>query len=318
MILKLLIVKNRFKEKIKLTKYLVDWFKLYTPLEIILEEISTDFDVETQVVSNGTYTGVICKNTILPKLREIIPENKYNAVLFVYGNSLAGVRVGVCDGVGRQDFLYKNTSLIQLCKTNDNGRQANHELFHSFFGKLRRNNISLNDNMDTYIKNDIFDIDNLVDTNREVALQTLNPYWDNVCSLESTQEIPKSTQIAILARKTTDSKQTLGDMIAIKPNDLYLCKTLEREIGVRIPVGTYQANWTFSQKFQKFTYELKSLPSYRIHSGNYFSDTDGCILLGKTVADINKDGILDVVSSKVAILEFENFFGQKEFTLLVI
>jgi len=312
--LSILIVKNRFKERLNLNKYLVDWFAKYTPLEISLAEIATDFDVETQEVSNGTFTGVICKNTILPKLREIIPENKYNAVMFVYGNSLAGIRVGVCDGVGRQDFLYKNTSLIQLCKTNDNGRQANHELFHSFFGKLSRNGTQLNDNMDTYILNNDFMIDSVVDTNREVALMNLKPYWDKVCSLEPTQP----TQIAILARKTTDSKETLGDMIAIKPGDLYICKTLEREVAVRIPPGTYQCNWTFSPKFQKYTYELKEMPSYRIHSGNYFSDTEGCILLGKTVADINKDGILDVVSSKVAIGEFETFFGQKTFTLLVI
>jgi hypothetical protein len=311
---KILIVKNRFKEKLNLNKYLVEWFKKYTPLEITLEEISTDFDVETQVVSNGTFNGVICKNTILPKLRETIPENKYNVVIFIYGNTLEGIRVGVCDGNGRKDFLYKNTSVIQLCKTNDNGRQANHELFHSFFGKLNRNGIILNDNMDTYIMNDIFDVDNLVDTNREVALLALKPYWDKVCSLESIQP----TQIAILARKTTNSKQTLGDMIAIKPGDLFLCKTLEREDGVRIPAGTYQCDYTFSPKFQKFTYELREMKSYRIHSGNYFSDTEGCILLGKTVADINKDGILDIANSKVAIGEFESFFGQKSFTLIVI
>ena len=228
------------------------------------------------------------------------------------------MRVGVCDGVGRGDFLYKNTSLIQLCKTNDNGRQANHELFHSFFGKLRRNGIILNDNMDTYIKNDVFDVDNLVDTNREVALMNLKPYWDKICSLESMQDIPKSTQMAILVRKTTDSNQTLGDMIGVRDGNWYMCKTLERGVGVRIPNGSYQCSWTFSPKFNKYTYELKSLPSYRIHVGNYYEQSEGCIMLGKTVADINGDGKLDIANSKVAVSEFENFFGQKEFTLLVI
>jgi hypothetical protein len=164
----------------------------------------------------------------------------------------------------------------------------------------------------------IFDIDNLVDTNREVALLTLNPYWDKICLLESMQEVPKPMQIAILARKTTDNKETLGDMIAIKHGDLYVCKTLEREVGIRIPTGTYQCDWTFSPRFKKYTYELKEMPSYRIHSGNYFYDTEGCIMLGKTVADINKDGILDIASSKVAIGEFESFFGKKSFTLIVI
>ena len=315
MILKLLIVKNRFEEKIKLTKYLVDWFKLYTPLEIVIEEISTDFDVTTQPVSNGTYTGVICGSDIVPKLRTVIPEYKYHCVVFIYGNDLKGIRMNVANGVGGQDFLYKDTDVIQLVKTNDNGMTLNHEMFHTFFNKLRRSGIQLNDNMDTYYLNKVMTVDDIVNTNREIALQTLKPYWDKIVQFNQPVINP---QIAILARKTTDSKETLGDMIAIKHGDLYVCKTLEREVGIRIPTGTYQCDWTFSPRFKKYTYELKEMPSYRIHSGNYFYDTEGCIMLGKTVADINKDGILDIASSKVAIGEFENFFGQKSFTLIVI
>jgi len=312
----ILIVKNRFKEKLSVNKYLTDWFKQFTPLEITIEELSTDFDVTTQQVSNGTYTGVICGADILPKLRTVIPENKYHAVIFCYGNSLNGIRVSVANGVGRKEFLYKGTDLIQVCKTNDSGKTMNHELFHTFFARLARFGVTLNDNMDSYINDSDMKVDDILDTNREVALLALKPYWDKVCSFESVQT--PTMQVAILARKTTDSKETIGDMIAIKHGDLYLCKTLEREVGVRIPAGTYQCNWTFSPRFQKFTYELKEMPSYRIHSGNYFYDTEGCIMLGKTVADINKDGILDVASSKVAIGEFESFFGQKTFTLIVM
>jgi hypothetical protein len=308
--LKLLIVKNRFKEKLNLNKYLVDWFKKYTPLEITLEEISTDFDVETQEVSNGTYSGVICKNTILPKLRTIIPENKYNAVLFVYGNKLSGVRVGVCDGVGKQDFLYKNTSLIQLCKTNDNGRQANHELFHSFFGKLSRNGIQLNDNMDTYINNSDFSIDSIINTNREVALQTLKPHWDKICSFDV-----KPNLKAILIRQKPDTKQVLGTMIAIA-DTVFICKTLEPANG--IPAGTYECIYTFSPRFQKYTYELKQMPTYRIHSGNTYLDTEGCILLGDSLTDINKDGEQDVINSRISIEKFEGLFNQRSFVLTII
>lgn len=317
MVYKVLIVKNRFKGKIKLQKYL-DWFKSNTPIEIVTEEISTDLDVETQAVSNGTFTGVIVKNTILPKLREIIPENKYHAIAFIYGNYLAGIRVGVCDGVSQQDFLYKNTSVIQLCKTDDNGKQLNHELFHSFFHKLRRNGTDLNDPMDTYIKNDVFNIDKTIDTNREIALQNLSSHWEKICSFNSQPTFP--TTIALLVRKTTDSKQTLGDMIAIKNGDLYLCKSLEREEKVRIPAGMYQVDWTFSPKFQRNMYLIRvpGIEGIRIHLGNYAEQSEGCVMLGKTIADINGDEQLDIANSKLAIAEFEQFFSQKPFTLLVI
>jgi hypothetical protein len=60
------------------------------------------------------------------------------------------------------------------------------------------------------------------------------------------------------------------------------------------------------------------MKSYRIHSGNFFSDSEGCIMLGKAVSDINKDGEPDVTESRVTILAFETFFGQKSFTLIVI
>ena len=42
----------------------------------------------------------------------------------------------------------------------------------------------------------------------------------------------------------------------------------------------------------------------QVHKGNYTSDILGCILLGKTVADINGDGIPDVTSSGTTVKEF--------------
>lgn len=35
----------------------------------------------------------------------------------------------------------------------------------------------------------------------------------------------------------------------------------------------------------------------QVHKGNYTSDVVGCILVGKTIADINGDGVPDVTSS---------------------
>lgn len=36
----------------------------------------------------------------------------------------------------------------------------------------------------------------------------------------------------------------------------------------------------------------------RIHAGNYTSQIQGCVLVGESLADINKDGTPDVTSSK--------------------
>jgi hypothetical protein len=137
MIYKILIIKNRFTNKLNLTKYLVDWFKKYTPFEIQLEEISTDFDVTTQKVSNWQYNGVIVGSDILPKLRTVVPQNKYHSVLFVYGNNLDGIRVSSTNGDG-DDPLYPGTEFIQICNVFDLGKTANHELFHAFFYKAHK------------------------------------------------------------------------------------------------------------------------------------------------------------------------------------
>lgn len=42
----------------------------------------------------------------------------------------------------------------------------------------------------------------------------------------------------------------------------------------------------------------------QVHKGNFTSDVLGCILLGKTIADINNDGIPDVTSSGDTVKEF--------------
>ena len=81
--------------------------------------------------------------------------------------------------------------------------------------------------------------------------------------------------------------------IANKPNytigklyfdDIYLCDTLERESPIRINNGTYPLDFTYSPKFNKIMPLLcntKGRTGIRIHWGNTFKDTTGCILLGK-------------------------------------
>lgn len=72
----------------------------------------------------------------------------------------------------------------------------------------------------------------------------------------------------------------------------YFCDTLEdcirngKKIAhiTAIPRGSYEIQWTYSNRFKKFMPLLLDVPNFkgiRIHSGNDDRDTDGCILCGK-------------------------------------
>lgn len=133
---------------------------------------------------------------------------------------------------------------------------------------------------------------------------------------------------AILFRIKDTGKETLGMLFVFNPDlTFWSCYTLERpwlqnQIGIScIPKGVYKCKMTHSPKFQKMTYQLMSVPNrsaIRIHSGNYNSDIEGCILLGNKLQDINKDGQLDVVNSTATIKAFEKLLNNQDFTLTII
>lgn len=72
----------------------------------------------------------------------------------------------------------------------------------------------------------------------------------------------------------------------------YFCDTLEdcirsgKKIAhvTAIPRGSYEIQWTYSNRFKRFMPLLCNVPNFsgiRIHAGNTSADTDGCILVGK-------------------------------------
>src|SRR3990167_7609997 len=188
---KLLIVKNRYTKSLDLKKGL-DWFKNNTPLEMTTEEISTDFDVTTFQIQNATYKGVICGEDIYPKLRTVVPEGKYHAVVFVYGNSLNCIRMNVAPFMP----LYPGTDLIQLVKLNDYGKALNHEIFHTFIHRLQRQQIMVEDPMDAVVVNGeieyYFNNTNLdaKPSNRTIALERIAPYWDKIKNILVLTPVP--------------------------------------------------------------------------------------------------------------------------------
>ncbi len=67
-----------------------------------------------------------------------------------------------------------------------------------------------------------------------------------------------------------------------------------------VPAGVYECFKRVSSKNGE-VFELRNVVgrSYiQCHSGNYTSQIEGCILVGDSLADINKDGTPDVTNSK--------------------
>lgn len=127
----------------------------------------------------------------------------------------------------------------------------------------------------------------------------------------------------ILNRKLDDNIQTTGEL-AING---FHCFTLERpwknnlkDISC-IPKGQYKVSWTRSLKFPLGSYEVLDVSNrsgVRFHSGNFFFQVDGCILLGDGLTDINHDKKSDVIDSKVTVKKFEDLMDRKDFILKII
>ncbi len=126
----------------------------------------------------------------------------------------------------------------------------------------------------------------------------------------------------VITRQDDSDKVTPGTLSF----GAWSCKTLElpdkgnaSKISC-IPKGVYVCEYTFSPSFQKFTYEIKDVPNragIRIHSGNYTRQILGCILLGQSHTDIDKDGIMDVTGSALTISQFEKLMNKEKFTLKI-
>jgi len=188
-----------------------------------------------------------------------------------------------------------------------------HEIMHTLFYKFGAWALDPMDSMlvggvmKPYYKNEDLDA---TDGNFAEAFKRLAPFLD---------VIPKVT----ITRKSDDGIQTLGKLTY---GDFW-CDTLERPYKDNkpnisaIPKGTYKCVWSFSPKFLKYTYEVqgvKGRSGIRLHSGNYFFDIQGCILLGMTYKDINKDGKLDILNSRIIIKQFEEKMGKKPFLLQIV
>jgi len=124
-----------------------------------------------------------------------------------------------------------------------------------------------------------------------------------------------------LKRIEQNDKQTVGHLF-VRNNAsgvIAIFSTLElpyrknqRNIS-SIPVGKYQVvkRWSLKYGHHFHILDVVGRSMILIHSGNYYKHTQGCVLIGYYHSDIDKDGLLDVVNSKIAMNALNALIAQK-------
>ena len=117
---------------------------------------------------------------------------------------------------------------------------------------------------------------------------------------------------AILVRLEEGNNQTLGELNLYSGIErLFSCKTLELPYVMNlsgiscIPKGNYTVVPRYSEKYKNHYHvlDVHNRTHILIHVGNYKTQTEGCILIGKSFAYINNDELLDISSSRKTLKE---------------
>ena len=124
-----------------------------------------------------------------------------------------------------------------------------------------------------------------------------------------------------IVRDWQDENQTLGKCTVYDENNKPIFSALSLERGWRnninniscVPLGCYPLILEFSNRFQTDLWELKNVSNRsetKLHSANFFFQLSGCIALGRSLEDINKDGYSDITASRSTMRSFHNAMGN--------
>ncbi len=131
----------------------------------------------------------------------------------------------------------------------------------------------------------------------------------------------------LIIRTAQNEVQTIGHALILDNSGqrLETFTTLElpfinnfRKISC-IPPGEYKVKKRFSKKFGNHFHvlDVKGRDFILIHKGNYYTQTKGCILLGREHKYINNDNVLDVSQSAYS-MALLNRIAPIYFTLKIV
>lgn len=129
----------------------------------------------------------------------------------------------------------------------------------------------------------------------------------------------------ILQRDAYLADGIFGELF-IEGTDSPFCVTLEHaynykgEYVPKIPPGNYECRRRQSPKFSREVFEVCSVPNHtdiEIHFGNYNHDSDGCILLGKSVQFMDS-GARAISFSRNTFDKFMNLLADQDTFLLTV
>lgn len=130
---------------------------------------------------------------------------------------------------------------------------------------------------------------------------------------------------AAMTTRQNNNKQTIGRLqLFDEEREIFSCVTLElpwrnNENNVScIPAGEYVVKHRYSEEYGYHFHvtDVEGRSYILIHAANYYTDLRGCIAVGGAFADINKDGLKDVINSRQTLADFVNSVPRKEdFTL---
>lgn len=259
--------------------------------------------------------------------RNYVKEGEYQCVIFSWDTDKLQQTLMPTETVSNFAHfkpLYPTTEFIQVA-VNQYSLDRNtvwstvaHELMHTFsYFVARRLNLPLTafDEMDVTKDGKPYYLNGTPeapDGNFARTFNNLKPF------LYIINNLPTVT----ITRKSDDGVQTLGEL----QFGNFTCKTLEKPWKDNkksiscVPKGQYRVKWSFFHRKLRYAYLLQNVPNRTgifIHSGNFFFDIEGCILLGTGYKDINKDGKVDIINSTVTVKKFDDLMDKKDFILII-
>lgn len=311
-------VKNK-NAILEATNIVKEWTKDILPLEFVIKETKATFTSMPFDNSASTNNGASSGYMVNPGDMVMLIDEKADITALIYDNSKMNPKP---TNPVQNPWKLGNSTIIQMSEQWYNqlpdvcAMYLYHEIIHAMYFLLGKGG---QDKVHYQHENPAFSQKQPYQWYQYLMISLLED-WKKYKGTETLEPD------VVITRGKDNGVQTIGKLVAKRNGATFTCDTLElpwknneRNVSC-VPKGLYDVKYTFSWLFKKFTYELQKVlnrKGIRKHSGNYFTDIQGCILLGVSPKDINGDGQIDVTNSQNTVKAFEAFMGKKPYKLLI-